>query len=90
MTRTELATAGDALEAAAEGTDDPAAAERLETLAGQLHDLAEAAEGPDHGRLARIQAALNEVEGDVSETVAGQIEDADDEINAYRETLEGV
>ena len=90
MTRTELATAGDVLEAAAEGTDDPTAAERLETLAGQLHDLSEAGQGPDHGRLARIQAALNEVEGDVSGTVAERIDEADGEINAYRETLEGV
>lgn len=90
MTRTELATAGDALEAAAEGAADPEDAERLETLAGQLRNLAAADQGPDHGRLARIQAALNELGGDVSGAVAERIDDADDSINAYRETLEGV
>jgi tRNA A22 N-methylase len=90
MTRSELTAAGDALEAAAAEATDSEATERLETLAEQLQDLAEADQGPDHGRLARIQAALNEVEGEVSGGVVERIEDADAEINAYRENLEGV
>lgn len=90
MTRTELATAGDHLETAADDAGDEAAAERLRDLADQLRGLAEDVQGPDHGRLARIQAALDEVRTDVDDETGATIETANDEIRTFRETLEGV
>ena len=61
--------------------DHPAAAD---------HDLAEAEQGPDHGRLARIQAAMHDLEGDAGDEALTAIEAANDAINDYREGLEGV
>lgn len=90
MPRTELATAGDHLEAAADAADDAAAADRLRDLGDQLRRLAEDPQGPDHGRLARIQAAMDDVQTDVDDETAATIDTANDDINAFRETLEGV
>lgn len=89
MSRTELASASNLLETAA-GDADGDAAERLSDLADQLDTLAEADRGPDHGRLARIQIGLDEVQAQVADDVSGQIENALDEIRSYRETVEGV
>ena len=82
----ELDTASDHLDAAASEADDPAASERLAKLADQLSDLSK----PDHGRLARIQSALNELKGGDAADVADSIEAANDAINEYRSDLEGV
>lgn len=90
MTREELATASDHLESAAAATDNTAASERLSELANQLANLAESEDGADHGRIARIQAAINEVKSDVSDDVAATMTDARDELSAYRETIDGV
>lgn len=90
MTRTELADASDLLAAAAGETGDGDAGDRLDDVAEQLDRLATAEHGPDHGRLARIQTALDEVQSSVDDDVAASIEDALDEIRAYRETIEGV
>lgn len=90
MTRDELASASELLESAAEDTDSSEASERLAELADQLDTLATAERGPDHGRLARIQSALNDLGSGDAEDVSGVIEDADDEINEYRSDLEGV
>jgi hypothetical protein len=46
--------------------------------------------GPDHGRPARIEAKLGDVQPAGDEEVAAAIEAALDEIHAYRETIEGV
>ena len=90
MTREELATASDLLESAASDTTDDEAQTRLADLADQLDRLSTADQGPDHGRLARIQSALHDLgEGDGSD-VAGTLEEANDQLNAYRSTLEGV
>jgi len=89
MTREQLQTAADNLETAAE-TAGGDAGDRLQDLAGQLETLATRDRGPDHGRLARTQSALGEVGEDVGSDVASAIDDADDAINAYRETIEGV
>lgn len=90
MTRENLATASDRLEAAAQATTDDDAAERLRDLAGQLESLAERDRGPDHGRLARIENAL----GDLAETVGAdaraEIDAAHDDVVAFRETVDGV
>jgi len=82
----ELDTASDHLDAAAEATGDEAASERLAKLAEQLADLSTA----DHGRLARIQSALHELESGDAADVADSIETANDAINEYRSDLEGV
>jgi hypothetical protein len=89
MTRENLTEASELLASAAETTDDDAA-ERLTSLSDQLETLAERDRGPDHGRLARIESGLDEVQTDVSDEVAATIEEALDAIRAFRETLEGV
>lgn len=90
MTRDELASAGDRLEAAAEVATDADTREPLADLAGQLNRLAEADHGPDHGRLARIEAKLDDAQTSGGDEVAVAIDDALDHIHAYRETIEGV
>lgn len=90
MVRSELQDASERLESAAETCDDSDASERLTGLAEQLETLATADRGPDHGRLARIQSALAEIEADVDGDTQSEIEAADDRINEFRETLEGV
>jgi len=88
MTRTELATASDTLESAVDSAGDNA--DRLADLAGQLDQLAEAERGPDHGRMARIQTALNEIQEAVDDETAATIQDARTEISEYRSTVDGV
>ncbi|MFC7026435.1 hypothetical protein ACFQJ5_00590 [Halomicroarcula sp. GCM10025324] len=90
MTRDELATASDLLESAADDTENDDARERLASLADQLERLATADRGPDHGRLARIQSALADLEAGDGADVAATLEDADDQLNEYRSDLEGV
>ncbi|MFW6382704.1 MAG: DUF7553 family protein [Haloferacaceae archaeon] len=90
MTRTELAAAGDLLAAAAEDADSADVRETLSGLAEQLDRLADADRGPDHGRLARIESKLDDVRRGESDDVATVIDEALDEIHAYRETLQGV
>ncbi|MEF8852103.1 MAG: hypothetical protein V5A44_10665 [Haloarculaceae archaeon] len=90
MTRENLATARDRLEAAADATDDEGAAERLRDLAGQLDTLAERERGPDHGRLARIENAFEDVSETVGEAASAEIEAAHEAVVAFRETVEGV
>lgn len=90
MTREDLASASDRLESAADATSDGDATERLQDLAGQLDALATRDRGPDHGRLARIGIALDDLQDDVDDAVATEIDDARDDVVAYRETVEGV
>ncbi|WP_276272735.1 DUF7553 family protein [Haloarcula litorea] len=90
MARDELADASDHLESAADETDSDAAAERLGELADQLDRLATADRGPDHGRLARIQSAIDEVRSGDGADVAEALDAADDRIDDYRADLEGV
>ena len=90
MTRENLASASDRLDSAAESTSDDDAAERLRDLADQLESFAEGDRGPDHGRLARIQTALGDLADDTGSDVAAEIEAANDDVVAYRETVEGV
>ena len=90
MTREQLTTASDRLESAATETESDDASERLSELGRQLQTLATAERGPDHGRLARIQSALNELATGDATDVADTIEAADDAINEYRSDLEGV
>ena len=89
MTREELADASETLERAAESAEGEAA-EKLREQARQLASLSEAERGPDHGRLARHQAALRDVEKTVGDDVGALIDEANDLINDHRSTLEGV
>lgn len=90
MSRSELASAADLLREAAGGAADGDDADRLEDIADQLDTLADRDQGPDHGRLARIQSGLDDVQTGASDDVAATIESALDEIRSFRETLEGV
>lgn len=90
MPRENLLEAADQLSTAADACDDEAAAATLRDLAGQLEGLAERDQPPDHGRLARIQRHAAELAGDCSPPARTAIETADDHVNAFRETIEGV
>lgn len=90
MPRETLQTASEALESAAQGTENGDAGDRLTDLSDQLQTLATAETGPDHGRLARIQSALNDLESGDGADVAEDIGAADEAINEYRSDLEGV
>ena len=90
MTRENLATASQRLEAAADAADDGPSAQRLRDLADQLDTLAERERGPDHGRLARHERILTEIAEAEGGTVASKIDEAIDDVRAYRETIDGV
>lgn len=89
MTHDELQTAATQAASARDATDGETA-DRLAELADQLDVLATGDADPDHGRLARIQRSLDDLTDDVGADVTAAIEDADDAINQFRETLEGV
>lgn len=89
MVREHLETASNKLDqaaTAAEGSER----ERLDNLSSQLTTLADAEADPDHGRLARIQASLNEIKENVDAAGSESIEGALEDIITFRETLEGV
>lgn len=90
MTRDRLATAADHVRAAADAASDEAHADRLSGLADQLSSLATADRDPDHGRLARLLSAFDEVEAAAGDAVGDHLDAAREEISAFRETLEGV
>ncbi len=81
-----LRTASEALDRAAESMEDPHAGrarEQAETLA----TLADRERGPDHGRLARHENALTELQ---EATGSGAVAEALEAIHRYREDLPGV
>jgi hypothetical protein len=89
MTREALETAASHLRTASDhATDEPG--DRLADLAGQLEDLATSDRGVDHGRLARVQNALVDLRETVGAPAADAIDDADDAIDDFRQTLDGV
>ncbi|WP_136716282.1 DUF7553 family protein [Halorientalis salina] len=89
MVREQLQTAAQHLETATDSVDGDAA-ERLTELAEKLDSLATADRGPDHGSMARIQNALNDLKDDVGSDAVAAIDDAKDAISDYRSTVEGV
>ena len=89
MTREALATASELLADAAQSVDGDDA-ERLSELADQLDHLSTAEEGPDHGRLARIQNALHDLEESVGDDAAETIAEAHEHVKEYRSGVEGV
>lgn len=91
MVREDLRAASDHLRAAAVAATDSDAEERLYDQSDQLAELATADSGPDHGRLARITHALDDLADVVGDDDAeDSIQDARDRVEAYRETVEGV
>lgn len=90
MTRSQLQTASDHLSTAAEKTDEESQRERLTDLADQIETLAEADHGPDHGRLARFENALLEINRDASAAVVKEVTAAHEALKEYRSGVEGV
>lgn len=76
--------------AAAAEVDDGDANERLREQADELAELADRDRGPDHGRLARHERAIEDAAGDAGEAATEHVESALDSVHAYRETVEGV
>jgi hypothetical protein len=89
MTREALATASDLLADAAQATEGDDS-DRLSDLSEQLDHLSTADEGPDHGRLARIQNALHDLEESVGDDAAETIAEAHEHVKEYRSGVEGV
>ena len=89
MTREALATASDLLASAAQSTEGDDG-DRLSELADQLDHLSTADEGPDHGRLARIQNALHDLEESADDDAAETIAEAHEHVKEYRSGVEGV
>lgn len=89
MPREKLSEASERLESAAEDAASEAA-DRLNDLADQLDTLSERDDEPDHGRLARIQNALDDLKDGASETVREKIDAAKERIRSFREGVEGV
>jgi hypothetical protein len=88
MSQEKLREASDVLREASESTEGEAS-ERLRTQADALAELADATRGPDHGRVARHQQKLREIEATASEVGDG-IDRANALLDEYRETVEGV
>lgn len=89
MAREELTAASQVLDRAAETAEDTGVVERLRTQSAELATLADREQGPDHGGLARHQQKLRDIKAEAPET-AEFIDEANEQINAYRETIEGV
>lgn len=87
--RQHLHEAADLVTAAASAANGDAA-ERLENLADEIQKAADRSHGPDHGRLARLLTALEEVKPQVDEETADTIEAARDHLTEFRKTVEGV
>lgn len=90
MTQDELIRASEQIGSAASETSADDASERLTELAGQVSDIADGETEADHGRIARIQAALDELQPSLEDDVATTVDSARDELSAYRKTLDGV
>jgi len=90
MTREALATASELLADAAQSADNDDDSDRLSELADQIDRLSTADEGPDHGRLARIQNALHDLEDSAGEDAATTIAEAHEHVKEYRSGVEGV
>ncbi|MFC4551351.1 MULTISPECIES: DUF7553 family protein [Halorussus] len=92
--RAELRQAADRLDDVRERASDDEAAERLDSLSGQLRKMADGDRGPDHGRLARIQHTIDDIEDDLADSdpdAAGDDLDAAlEHVVSYRETVQGV
>lgn len=80
--------ASDVLKEAATSIEGPSS-DRLRDHAAQLAKFAERDRGPDHGTVARYQQKLKDIKED-EPAAADAIDEANDRLNEYRETVEGV
>ena len=90
MSRDELRAAGNSLAHANEGVEDSALTERIAGLADQLETLAEASRGPDQGRIARMENALDEIETELDGDARERVREAHEQLRAYRSTVGGI
>jgi hypothetical protein len=90
MANEDLQRASDLLAAAAEAEADDDRRERIEDIADQLDRFASADHGPDHGRLARFENALLEIEDGASDEVVDEVTTAHEAVKEYRSGVEGV
>lgn len=90
MAHEELQDASEALRKASEAADSDDARERLYTHSDELARLATADQGPDHGRLARVERQVSTVAEQTGGDVEAHVQEAISYIHAYREDLEGV
>lgn len=89
MERDHLAAAAELLEdAASEAAPEPA--NRLREQADVLSRLAARDRGPDHGRLARITHALDDLSAALDGEAGERVTEAKARVEAYRETVDGV
>lgn len=89
MVRDELSDASDNLREAAVSARAEFE-EQLYERSDELARLATADEGPDHGRLARITHALDDLAEDVEAETSEYVQQAKEKVREYRETVEGV
>lgn len=89
MSRPDLEAASERLRDAAAAAG-PELAEALTDQAETVASLAAAENGPDHGRLARLEHTLRSLQADASGDVPDHVEAALEKIKSYRETVEGV
>jgi predicted amidophosphoribosyltransferase len=90
MGHNHLSAASDHLREAAIATTNEDHEQRLYDQSDQLARLAAADSGPDHGRLARVTHALNELLQELDADAKESVEAAKERVKAYRETVEGV
>lgn len=90
MVREPLRAASDLLRQASESAGDADTEARLYDLSNTLAGLATADTGPDHGRLAKLMHDLDAIADDLDGDAQTAVEDAYDEVKAYRSTVEGV
>jgi hypothetical protein len=88
--RNELHAAAETLDDLRAEVSDAETAERVESFADQLRTMADADRGPDHGRLARLEHNLRDLQSDLDGEEAETVGSALDHAKAYRETVEGV
>jgi hypothetical protein len=82
--------ASDHLRNAAVATTDDDHEQRLSDHSERLAKLAATESGPDHGRLARITHALDELSADVGADAGEHVAAAKEDVAAHRETVDGV
>lgn len=89
MPHASLKKAAETLRTANVDANDPSLTEELESLTDRLEELANKQYKPDHGRLARLQEDIRNVQtkGTVGDDA---IKRAYECINEFRETIEGV
>lgn len=89
MAREELEEAAEVLQQAVNATTDKLR-DRIEAQADQVATLADRERGPDHGRLDRHQHALKRIREEAEAEVQDYLDEANELLEKYRETVEGV